>query len=43
MKKEWQKPALEVLNINETMAGPGLRYVDAEQNDPDVEDNDHYS
>ncbi|QNF26181.1 paeninodin family lasso peptide [Metabacillus elymi] len=43
MKKNWQSPLLEVLDLKETMAGPGLRYVDTEQNDPDPEDADHYS
>ncbi|WP_443121793.1 paeninodin family lasso peptide [Halobacillus sp. B29] len=31
------------MDISLTMAGPGLRYVDVEQNDPDEEDADHYS
>ncbi|SIQ22564.1 hypothetical protein SAMN05878482_101685 [Peribacillus simplex] len=35
MKKEWQTPKLEVLNINMTMAGPGITIPDATQNDPD--------
>lgn len=35
MKKLWNKPTLEVLDINMTMAGPGIRYADAEQSDPD--------
>jgi hypothetical protein len=43
MKKTWLKPELEVLPINMTMAGPGLRYEDTEQNDPDPQDADHYS
>ncbi|WP_273832025.1 paeninodin family lasso peptide [Guptibacillus sedimenti] len=43
MKKNWEKPSLESLNIKMTMAGPGLRLEDAEQNDPDPEDADHYS
>jgi hypothetical protein len=43
MKKAWEKPQLEVLSIDMTMAGPGLRYVDNEQNDPDEPDADHYS
>ncbi len=43
MKKDWQKPMLESLDISMTMAGPGLRYVDQYQNDPDQPDNDHYS
>ena len=29
MKKEWKNPMLEVLDINMTMAGPGLKYPDA--------------
>ncbi|WP_369900582.1 paeninodin family lasso peptide [Bacillus manliponensis] len=43
MKKQWGKPELEILNIHMTMAGPGLRIVDADQNDPDPEDADHHS
>jgi hypothetical protein len=35
MKKEWKKPELEVLNFNQTMAGPGHRYPDLVQPDPD--------
>ena len=35
LKKEWQKPELEVLNISMTMAGPGVRFVDAIYTDPD--------
>lgn len=35
MKKEWQTPKLEVLNINMTMGGPGIMIPDAVQNDPD--------
>jgi hypothetical protein len=35
MKKTWEKPELEVLDINMTMAGPGIRWVDTEQTDPD--------
>ncbi|MEA3573918.1 paeninodin family lasso peptide [Peribacillus frigoritolerans] len=35
MKKEWQTPKLEVLNINMTMAGPGITIPDSVQNDPD--------
>lgn len=41
MKKEWQNPVLEVLDINMTMAGPGKRYKDADQTDPD--EDVHYS
>lgn len=43
MKKEWQKPELEILDLNMTMAGPGLRIVDAFQDDPDEPEADHYS
>lgn len=43
MKKEWQRPELEVLDVNMTMAGPGLKTVDEFQNDPDQPDADHYS
>ncbi|UOR13778.1 paeninodin family lasso peptide [Halobacillus amylolyticus] len=43
MRKEWKRPELEFLNINLTMAGPGLRIEDEYQNDPDPEDADHYS
>jgi hypothetical protein len=35
MKKEWQTPKLEVLNINMTMQGPGIRDVDATYEDED--------
>lgn len=41
MKMEWQKPELEVLDVNMTMAGPGLRYPDSDQGDPD--EDVHYS
>jgi hypothetical protein len=35
MKREWQKPELEVLEINSmTLAGPGLKTPDAVQPDP---------
>ncbi|CAM4183048.1 hypothetical protein FHS16_000097 [Paenibacillus endophyticus] len=34
VKKAWQQPALEVLNVNMTMAGPGLATPDAVQPDP---------
>ncbi|MEI5907730.1 paeninodin family lasso peptide [Bacillus spongiae] len=43
MKKNWETPELEILSIDMTMAGPGLRWVDDYQNDPDIEDNDHFS
>lgn len=42
-KKDWHSPALEILDVNKTMAGPGLKIVDAYQNDPDDPDADHYS
>jgi hypothetical protein len=35
MKKNWEEPKLEVLNINMTMAGPGIRDVDATYKDQD--------
>ncbi|KNH20182.1 paeninodin family lasso peptide [Priestia megaterium] len=35
MKREWEKPVLEVLDVNMTMAGPGHRLPDAVQPDPD--------
>ncbi|SDQ10171.1 hypothetical protein SAMN05216232_0555 [Virgibacillus subterraneus] len=35
MQKEWQKPMLEVLDINKTMQGPGIRDVDATFEDDD--------
>jgi hypothetical protein len=35
MKKEWQKPELEILDINMTMAGPGHHLPDSVQPDPD--------
>lgn len=28
MKKVWQAPQLEVLNVSKTMAGNGTKYVD---------------
>lgn len=43
MKKEWQKPWLEVLNVNKTMAGPGIRIEDEYNDDPDEPEHDHYS
>lgn len=43
MKKVWQKPSLEILDINMTMAGPGLRITDDYQDDPEHEEADHYS
>lgn len=35
MKKEYSKPALEVLDVKMTMAGPGLSIADSFQDDPD--------
>jgi hypothetical protein len=43
MKKPWETPSLEVLDISMTMAGPGLRYADDYNDDPDPEERDHYS
>lgn len=43
MKKKWQKPYLDVLDIKMTMAGPGLRLPDELNDDPDPEEADHYS
>ncbi|MGV3466512.1 MAG: paeninodin family lasso peptide [Heyndrickxia sp.] len=43
MKKKWQVPHLEVLDIKMTMAGPGIKIVDDYQDDPDHEEADHYS
>ena len=40
-KKAWQVPSVEMLNVNMTMAGPGIKIVDAFQNDPD--EDIHYS
>ncbi|MDQ8735962.1 paeninodin family lasso peptide [Paenibacillus sp. LHD-38] len=34
VKKAWQQPALEVLNVNMTMAGPGIKTPDGVQPDP---------
>jgi hypothetical protein len=33
-KKEWNTPALEVLDVKMTMAGPGIHLPDAVQPDP---------
>jgi hypothetical protein len=41
MKKEWQTPELQVLDVNMTMAGPGIKTPDATQ--PDVDEMVHYS
>ncbi|MBD1378844.1 paeninodin family lasso peptide [Metabacillus arenae] len=35
MKKNWKSPILEVLDLKETLAGPGLTIPDAVQTDPD--------
>jgi hypothetical protein len=35
MKKEWNAPNLEVLNVSMTMAGPGNARPDGVQPDPD--------
>ncbi|WP_422659317.1 paeninodin family lasso peptide [Paenibacillus sp. EC2-1] len=35
MKKEWNVPTLEVLDVNMTMAGPGKAIPDGVQPDPD--------
>ncbi|WP_274648628.1 paeninodin family lasso peptide [Paenibacillus humicola] len=40
-KKAWKEPQLEVLDVNMTMAGPGMAIPDAVQNDPD--ETDHYT
>lgn len=41
MKKEWQRPELEILSIGMTMAGPGIAIPDAYQ--PDEDETVHYS
>lgn len=43
MKKHWQAPELEVLDLSMTMAGPGFRTPDELNDDPDHEEADHYS
>jgi hypothetical protein len=43
MKKVWQEPVLEVLDIKMTMAGPGIKTPDSVQPDPDPSDMVHYS
>jgi hypothetical protein len=35
MTKQWEKPILKMLDVAETMAGPGIKTPDAEQTDPD--------
>ncbi|MBD7970802.1 paeninodin family lasso peptide [Paenibacillus gallinarum] len=41
MKKEWNIPVLEVLDINMTMAGPGRKILDELQ--LDIDDPVNYS
>lgn len=41
MKKQWEKPELEILTVSMTMAGPGIATPDGVQPDPD--ENVHYS
>ncbi|MFC0269943.1 paeninodin family lasso peptide [Metabacillus herbersteinensis] len=41
MKKKWETPELEVLNINMTMAGPGIKTPDLVQDD--IDEMVHYS
>ncbi len=41
MKKEWQNPTLEVLDVKMTMQGPGIHYPDSVQ--PDIDEVVHYS
>lgn len=43
MKKEWQTPWLEVLNVSKTLAGPGMRIDDEWNDDTDPEEHDHFS
>lgn len=35
MRKDWNTPELEVLNVKMTMGGPGKEIPDADQPDPD--------
>lgn len=42
-KKEWKIPMVEELDITMTMAGPGIRVPDEENDDPDEVEADHYS
>jgi len=45
-KKGWQQPTLEVLDVNKTMAGPGIAVPDAVQPDqptPDPDEMLHHS
>ncbi|RDI45695.1 paeninodin family lasso peptide [Falsibacillus pallidus] len=41
MKKVWEEPKLEVLDVKMTMAGPGKATPDAVQDD--VDETVHYS
>lgn len=41
--KKWIAPALDVLEVKYTLAGPGLRLPDEENDDPDEPEADHYS
>ena len=41
MKKEWKTLEVEVLTVEMTMAGPGIKTPDAVQ--PDVDEVVHYS
>jgi hypothetical protein len=41
MKFTWEEPKLEVLDITNTMAGPGIKNPDGDQTDPD--EDVHYS
>ncbi|MGG4167741.1 paeninodin family lasso peptide [Rossellomorea vietnamensis] len=43
MKRQWKTPLLEVLNVNMTMNGPGIRDVDATYVDNDEEVHLHES
>ena len=40
MKRNWQKPELEILELKMTMAGPGIRTPDDVQPDPDAMEHD---
>ena len=40
MKKQWKQPTLEFLNVNMTMAGPGIKTPDDVQPDPDAPEHD---
>ncbi|MEH7302881.1 paeninodin family lasso peptide [Neobacillus drentensis] len=43
MKKNWQAPTLEVLDIKMTMAGPGIAIVDQVYEDEDERGALHHS